>query len=122
MVTIVLNICRKIIYDSNISQKQTVYYYKVYIEKNAGRGSGFSDKDYVKAGAEILNTPKEIFDIAEMIMKVKEPIEPEYELIKKDQLVFLWFYLLKSNIFNYIKSTEENRNESFNINLLKYYL
>lgn len=66
--------------------------HKVYVEKSAGRGSGFSDKVYMAAGAEILDTAKEIFDIAEMIMKVKEPIESEYKLIKKDQLVFTYFH------------------------------
>ena len=66
--------------------------HKVYIQKTAGRGSGFSDKNYINAGAEILDTAKEIFDIAEMIMKVKEPIESEYDLIRKDQLVFTYFH------------------------------
>ncbi len=66
--------------------------HKVYVEKNAGVGSGFSDEEYEEAGAVILDTAKEVFDIAEMIMKVKEPIAQEYDLIKEDQLVFTYFH------------------------------
>lgn len=64
----------------------------VYVETNAGEGSGFSNEEYVKAGAQMINTPAEVFSLAEMIMKVKEPIEQEYKLIKKDQLVFTYFH------------------------------
>ncbi|MCE2733076.1 MAG: alanine dehydrogenase [Cyclobacteriaceae bacterium] len=64
----------------------------VYVETNAGVGSGFSNDEYTKAGATLLSTAKEIFEKAEMIMKVKEPIEQEYSLIKKDQLVFTYFH------------------------------
>lgn len=51
--------------------------HKVYIETGAGVGAGFSDEEYVSAGATILQTPKEVYDIAEMIVKVKEPEECE---------------------------------------------
>jgi alanine dehydrogenase len=64
----------------------------VYVQKTAGVGSGFSDEEYVGAGAKMLATPQEIFSTAEMIMKVKEPIEAEYNLIRKDQLVFTYFH------------------------------
>ena len=64
----------------------------VYVQTNAGEGSGFSDKDYTKSGAKILPTIEATYDIAEMIMKVKEPIKQEYKLIKKDQLVFTYFH------------------------------
>lgn len=64
----------------------------VYVQTKAGEGSGFSDEEYKGAGAKILVTAKEIFDIAEMIIKVKEPIEQEYSLIRKDQLVFTYFH------------------------------
>lgn len=64
----------------------------VYVQTKAGEGSGFSDEEYKGAGAKILATAKEVFDIAEMIIKVKEPIEQEYGLIKKDQLVFTYFH------------------------------
>jgi len=64
----------------------------VYVETDGGTGSGFSDEEYVEAGAKILNTAKEVFEIAEMIMKVKEPVQQEYDLIKKGQLVFTYFH------------------------------
>ncbi|MBX2894640.1 MAG: alanine dehydrogenase [Cyclobacteriaceae bacterium] len=64
----------------------------VYVQTKAGDGSGFSDEEYKGAGAKILSTAKEVFDIAEMIIKVKEPIEQEYSLIRKDQLVFTYFH------------------------------
>jgi alanine dehydrogenase len=64
----------------------------VYIETSAGTGSGFVDENYVQAGAKILSKAAEVFDVAEMIMKVKEPIEQEYSLIRKDQLVFTYFH------------------------------
>jgi len=64
----------------------------VYVQSTAGVGSGFSDEEYEEAGASILTTAKEIFAIAEMIMKVKEPVDQEYKLIKEDQLVFTYFH------------------------------
>ena len=54
--------------------------------------AGFNDEEYTKAGAQLLPTIEETYAIAEMIIKVKEPIEPEYKLIKKDQLVFTYFH------------------------------
>ena len=66
--------------------------HKVYIEKNAGYDSSFTDEDYKKSGGIILNTNKEIFKISDMILKVKEPIEEEYLLIKKNQIVFTYFH------------------------------
>lgn len=64
----------------------------VYVQKNGGVGSGFNDQMYIDAGAQILDTIEEVYATAEMIMKVKEPIESEYKLIKKDQLVFTYFH------------------------------
>lgn len=64
----------------------------VYVQHTAGEGSGFSDDKYIAAGAQILPTIEAVYDIAEMIVKVKEPIEPEYKLIKKDQVVFTYFH------------------------------
>lgn len=64
----------------------------VYIQTKADEGSGFSDDEYNNAGAKILSTAQEVFSVAEMIMKVKEPIEQEYDLIRKDQLVFTYFH------------------------------
>lgn len=70
--------------------------HSVMVQANAGAGSGFSDDGYVKAGARIIPAPEEIFATAEMIMKVKEPIEQEYKLIRKDQLVFTYFHFASS--------------------------
>ena len=64
----------------------------VYVQHTAGEGSGFSDDEYIAAGAQILPTIEAVYDIAEMIVKVKEPIDPEYKLIKKDQVVFTYFH------------------------------
>ena len=64
----------------------------VYVQSTAGLGSGFADEEYVEAGAQLLPTIEETYAIAEMIIKVKEPIESEYPLIKKDQLLFTYFH------------------------------
>ena len=64
----------------------------VYVQQHAGVGSGFSNDDYIEAGAAILQTIEEVYAIADMIVKVKEPIEPEYSLIKKDQVLFTYFH------------------------------
>lgn len=66
--------------------------HEVYIQTTAGDGSGFPDDQYVEAGAKILPSIEAVYDIAEMIIKVKEPIEPEYKLCKKDQLIFTYFH------------------------------
>ncbi len=64
----------------------------VYIQSTAGDGSGFTDAEYESAGAQLLPTIEATYEIAEMIIKVKEPIEAEYKLIKEDQLVFTYFH------------------------------
>lgn len=64
----------------------------VYVQHTAGENSGFSDEEYKNVGAEILPYISDVYAQAEMIVKVKEPIEPEYPLIKKDQLVFTYFH------------------------------
>lgn len=67
--------------------------HKVVIEQNAGIGSGITNEEYIAAGAQMLDTAKEVFDAADMIMKVKEPIEPEYALFKEGQLLFTYLHL-----------------------------
>lgn len=67
--------------------------HEVYIEKNAGLGSGFFDEEYIRAGAKILDTPKDVYDTAEMIMKVKEPLEPEYAFLHEGQILFTYLHL-----------------------------
>lgn len=66
--------------------------HKVYVQATAGINSGFPDDEYLKAGAELLPSIEAVYAIAEMIVKVKEPIEPEYQLIKKNQLLFTYFH------------------------------
>ena len=66
--------------------------HEVSVQHTAGEGSGFSDNDYVEAGARILPTIEAVYREAEMIVKVKEPIEPEYELVRPGQLLFTYFH------------------------------
>jgi len=67
--------------------------HEVLVEKNAGIGSGFDNKAYLTAGAEIIDTPKEIFERVKMVMHVKEPLPAEYDLIRKDQIIFTYLHL-----------------------------
>jgi alanine dehydrogenase len=68
----------------------------VVVEKDAGLGSGYRDEEYVKAGAEILEQAKEVFARAEMIVKVKEPLESEFPLLRKGQILFTYLHLAAS--------------------------
>ena len=64
----------------------------VYIETHAGENSGFTDEHYVETGALILSSAEDVYAIADMIMKVKEPIPSEYALIRPNQLLFTYFH------------------------------
>ncbi|MCF0213200.1 MAG: alanine dehydrogenase [Muribaculaceae bacterium] len=66
--------------------------HRVVVQHTAGEGSGFADDEYRAAGAEILDTIEDVYATAEMIIKVKEPIAPEYPLIRKGQVVFTYFH------------------------------
>lgn len=66
--------------------------HEVFVQHTAGEGSGFADADYEKAGAKILPTIEDVYAIGEMIIKVKEPIEPEYKLVNKSQVLFTYFH------------------------------
>ena len=66
--------------------------HELLVQHTAGDGSGFCDDEYVKAGAKILSTIEDVYAQAEMIVKVKEPIEPEYKLIRKGQVLFTYFH------------------------------
>lgn len=68
----------------------------VYVQSTAGEGSSFSDDDYSAAGAIILPSLESVYDSAEMIIKVKEPIEREYKLIRENQIVFTYFHFASS--------------------------
>lgn len=66
--------------------------HEVYVQHTAGENSGFSDDAYIKAGARILPTIEDTYGTADMIVKVKEPIEPEYPLVRRGQLLFTYFH------------------------------
>lgn len=66
--------------------------HRVYVQATAGNGSGFTDDEYRAAGAEVLPTIEAVYETAEMIVKVKEPIRPEYKLIRRGQVVFTYFH------------------------------
>ena len=66
--------------------------HEVYVQDHAGEGSGFSNREYEDVGARILPTIEDVYATADMIIKVKEPIEPEYGLIRKDQVLFTYFH------------------------------
>src|ERR1043165_8953445 len=65
----------------------------VYVQKSAGEGSGFSDEQYVKAGGEILETADNVWEAGDMIVKVKEPIAPEYPRMRENQVLFTYLHL-----------------------------
>jgi len=73
----------------------------IYVQHNAGANSGFEDEAYTTAGAKILPTIEEVYDIAEMIVKVKEPIEAEYKLIKPNQVLFTYFHFSSEEELTY---------------------
>lgn len=70
--------------------------HRVFVQHNAGLGSGFTDEDYATQGAEIISEMAEVYALAEMIIKVKEPIAQEYPLIRKGQLLFTYFHFASS--------------------------
>ena len=77
-------------------QEMVKHGHVVYVQASAGNNSGFSDDAYTAAGAKILPTIEDVYAIAEMIVKVKEPVESEYALVRKGQLVFTYFHFASS--------------------------
>jgi len=67
--------------------------HKVLVQKGAGAGSGISDQAFEAAGAKIVATARQVFKDAELILKVKEPLPPEYELLRPDQILFTYLHL-----------------------------
>jgi len=67
--------------------------HEVYIEKGAGEGSGFTDEEYVEAGAKMIDTAKEVWDTVEMMIKVKEPLPDEYQYFHKDLILYTYLHL-----------------------------
>ena len=69
---------------------------KIFIEAGAGEGSGFTDQDYMRAGAEIIASKKDLYRIADLIVKVKEPQPEEIRLMRSGQIVFCYFHFAAS--------------------------
>ena len=67
--------------------------HELFVQKTAGEGSGFSDEQYVNAGGKLLDTADEIWQTGEMIIKVKEPVAPEYPRMRENQLLFTYLHL-----------------------------
>ena len=67
--------------------------HEVYVQSGAGNGSGFSDEEYTAAGAKILGSADDVYAIADMIVKVKEPIDPDLERLRDGQLLFTYLHL-----------------------------
>ena len=68
----------------------------VYVQNSAGQGSGHSDEDYSNVGAKLLETIEDVYETAEMIIKVKEPLKKEYSLIKEGQIIYTYFHFASS--------------------------
>ena len=67
--------------------------HELFVQKSAGEGSGFSDEQYVNAGAAMLDTADDVWQTGDMIVKVKEPIAPEYPRMRENQLLFTYLHL-----------------------------
>src|SRR6478672_8099809 len=67
--------------------------HKVLIQHNAGVGAGITDEDYRKAGATIVESAKDVYDRADMIVKVKEPLPEEYGLLRENQILYTYLHL-----------------------------
>ncbi len=74
----------------------------VLVERSAGAGSGFEDSAYEAAGAQMVATPREIFERSEMVMHVKEPLPPEYDLIREDQIIFTYLHLAAAEALTHL--------------------
>ncbi len=70
--------------------------HEVLVERDAGAGSGLTNEEYIAAGAKIVGTPKEVFDQAEMIIKVKEPQAAEWAMMREGQVMFTYFHFAAS--------------------------
>ena len=80
----------------SVTHELTKNGHSVLVETNAGLGSGYSDQDYVKAGAKIVEEAKEVFAGSDMIVKVKEPLKAEFPLLRRGQILFTYLHLAAS--------------------------
>ena len=67
--------------------------HEVIVERQAGGGAGYPDSDYEQAGARMVREHAEVFDRAELVVKVKEPLPPEYRLLRPGQILFTYLHL-----------------------------
>ena len=74
-------------------REYTMRGHEVFVEKGAGEGSAIADETYVEAGATLLSTADEVWEAAEMIVKVKEPLESEYARMQRGQIIYTYFHL-----------------------------
>ena len=74
-------------------QDYVAHGHTVYVETGAGEGAGFADTEYLQAGAVIVKTPRQVFEKADMIVKVKEPEPQEYDYFRKGQILFTYLHL-----------------------------
>ncbi len=72
--------------------------HKVFVEKSAGLGAGFSDDEYLQKGAVIIDDKKKIFDESDMIIKVKEPLPQEYDFFREGQILFTYLHLAADRV------------------------
>ncbi|MCK4816172.1 alanine dehydrogenase, partial [bacterium] len=72
--------------------------HKVIVERSAGVGSGFPDEEYTEAGAELVDSPKNIFADADMVVKVKEPLKEEFPYLRKGLVVFTFLHLASNKV------------------------
>lgn len=103
----------------------TEHSHTIYVETNAGLLSGFSDEMYIEAGAKIVQTKEELWDVANVIVKVKEPQKEEYSLFKEDQIIFSYMHLavepeltknlLKKKVCAICAESIQNKNGDFPI-------
>ncbi|MDA0837744.1 MAG: alanine dehydrogenase [Planctomycetota bacterium] len=70
--------------------------HRVFVQQSAGMGSGISDSDYERAGAQLVGSAEEIYGQAEMVVKVKEPLPQEYSLLRSEQVIFTYFHFAAS--------------------------
>ena len=87
----------------------TAHGHQVYVEATAGIGSGFEDEAYAQAGAKLLKKAENVWDRADMILKVKEPIGPEFEYMKPGQVLFTYLHLAAGRELTELILAKKNR-------------
>ena len=75
------------------AQEYALHGHQVFVEKGAGEGSGFLDDAYAAAGATILETAADVWEESDMMIKVKEPLEPEYSRMRENQIIYTYLHL-----------------------------